>query len=467
MDTKKATKKFSAEVRERAVRMVREHQGEHASQWAAIASIAAKIGCTAQTLRNWVRQAERDAGERPGADDGRSRADQGAGAGEPRASAGQRDFAQGVGLFCPGGARPPVQAMIAFIDDHREAHGVEPICKVLPIAPSSYRAHAAQAARSGEGLSPRARRDAVLREKIQRVFDENFAVYGARKVWRQLTREGESVARCTVERLMRAMGLQGVVRGKPVKTTVSDKAAPCPQDKVNRQFQAPRPNALWVSDFTYVATWAGFVYVAFVIDAFARRIVGWRARARRMRASCSTRSNRRCSTPARSGRRPRPSQRPRRAICLDQIHGTPEGRRRRAVRRQRRRQLRQRARRDDQRTLQGRGHLAARAVAQLRAGRVRHARMGGLVQQQETAGADRKHSAGRSRSALLCANRRARHGGVTQTKWPPANPGRFTSCFGRRIGKDARVTGGASISWSEYSGVEVALVNGRPNASVA
>ena len=116
-----------------------------------------------------------------------------------------------------------------------------------------------------------------MREKIQRVFDENVSVYGARKVWRQLTREGENVARCTVERLMRAMGLQGVVRGKPVKTTVSDKAAPCPQDKVNRQFQAPRPNALWVSDFTYVTTWAGFVYVAFVIDAFARRIVGWRA----------------------------------------------------------------------------------------------------------------------------------------------------------------------------------------------
>jgi len=115
-----------------------------------------------------------------------------------------------------------------------------------------------------------------LREKIQRVFDENFSVYGARKVWLQLRREGEDAARCTVERLMRSMGLQGVIRGKSVKTTVSDKAAPCPQDKVNRQFQAERPNALWVADFTYVSTWGGFVYVAFVIDAFARRIVGWR-----------------------------------------------------------------------------------------------------------------------------------------------------------------------------------------------
>ena len=166
--------------------------------------------------------------------------------------------------------------MIAFIDDHRDVHGVEPICEVLPIAPSTYRAHAATR-RDPEKSSARAKRDAGLREKIRRVHDENFQVYGARKIWRQLLREGESVARCTVERLMRDMGLQGAVRGKPVKTTVSDKAAPCPQDKVNRQFQAPRPNALWVSDFTYVATWAGFVYVAFVIDTFARRIVGWRA----------------------------------------------------------------------------------------------------------------------------------------------------------------------------------------------
>jgi putative transposase len=166
--------------------------------------------------------------------------------------------------------------MIAFIDDHRKAHGVEPICKVLPIAPSTYHARAA-GRRDPAKLSARARRDVCLREKIQRVFDENFGVYGARKVWRQLIRQGETVARCTVERLMRAMGLQGVVRGKPLRTTVSDKAAPCPLDKVNRHFMADRPNALWVSDFTYVATWQGFVYVAFVIDAFARRIVGWRA----------------------------------------------------------------------------------------------------------------------------------------------------------------------------------------------
>jgi putative transposase len=166
--------------------------------------------------------------------------------------------------------------MIAFIDDHREVYGVEPICKVLPIAPSTYHEHAAKRADPAK-LSARAKRDVSLKVEIQRVFTENFEVYGVRKVWRQLRREGFDIARCTVERLMRNMDLRGVIRGKPVKTTVSDKAALCPLDHVKRQFRAPRPNVLWVSDFTYVATWQGFVFVAFVIDTFARRIVGWRA----------------------------------------------------------------------------------------------------------------------------------------------------------------------------------------------
>jgi transposase InsO family protein len=165
--------------------------------------------------------------------------------------------------------------MIAFIDEHRAVHGVEPICRVLPIAPSTYHAHAARRADPGK-LPARARRDIILKTEIRRVSEENFRVYGVRKVWRQLLRDGIAVARCTVARLMRTMGLQGVVRGKTVRTTISNAAIPCPLDRVNRQFKAPRPNALWVSDFTYVATWAGFVYVAFVIDAFARRIVGWR-----------------------------------------------------------------------------------------------------------------------------------------------------------------------------------------------
>ena len=165
--------------------------------------------------------------------------------------------------------------MIAFIDDHRAVYGIEPICRVLPIAPSTYRAHAAR--RADPGKQPaRARSDASLMVEIQRVFEANFRVYGVRKLWRQLGREGIAVARCTVARLMRAMGLRGVVRGKTIRTTIPDPAAVCPLDRVNRQFKASHPNVLWVSDFTYVATWAGFVYVAFVIDVFARRIVGWR-----------------------------------------------------------------------------------------------------------------------------------------------------------------------------------------------
>lgn len=165
--------------------------------------------------------------------------------------------------------------MTAFIDEHRAEHGVEPICRVLPIAPSTYHERVAQR-RAPERLSVRARRDQDLKPEVMRVFAENFGVYGVRKVWRQMNREGFAVAGCTIARLMRDLGLQGVIRGKPVRTTISNKAAPCPLDHVNRQFHAPAPNMLWVSDFTYVATWAGFVYVAFVIDVYARYIVGWR-----------------------------------------------------------------------------------------------------------------------------------------------------------------------------------------------
>jgi putative transposase len=165
--------------------------------------------------------------------------------------------------------------MIAFIDDHRADYGIEPICRVLKIAPSTY--HAEAAARIDPSRrSARAQRDAGLKIDIRRVFEDNFGVYGVRKVWRQMKREGADVARCTVARLMKTMDLKGVIRGRPHRTTISDKASPCPLDLVNRDFKAPAPNMLWVSDFTYVATWAGFVYVAFVIDVFARRIVGWR-----------------------------------------------------------------------------------------------------------------------------------------------------------------------------------------------
>jgi putative transposase len=253
--------------------------------------------------------------------------------------------------------------MIAFIDDHREVHGVEPICRMLPIAPSTYHARVAQRADPAK-VSPRARQDLVLMEQIRRVHEANFGVYGARKVWRQLGRDGVAVARCTVERLMRRMGLRGAVRGKETRTTVPDKATPCPADKVNRQFRTPHPNALWVSDFTYVATWQGFVYVAFVIDVFARRIVGWRVsrtahadfvldaleQALLWSRRCSGAGaaleqallwSRRCSgagaarPPSRKGRS-HPPQRQGRAIRCDSLHGTAPRGRDRTLGRQRR-----------------------------------------------------------------------------------------------------------------------------------
>jgi len=165
--------------------------------------------------------------------------------------------------------------MVAFIDEHRETYGVEPICRQLPIAPSLY--YEQKAREQDPRRNPlRIARDAELREAIERVWKENFGVYGARKVWLQLRREGVAVARCTVERLMRAMGLRGVVRGRKTRTTIPADLAERPRDLVQRQFQADGPNRLWVADLTYVVTWRGFVYVAFVTDVFSRKIVGWR-----------------------------------------------------------------------------------------------------------------------------------------------------------------------------------------------
>ncbi|MCL4736707.1 MAG: IS3 family transposase [Burkholderiaceae bacterium] len=267
--------KFSPEVIERAVRMVFDAKDQYPSQWAAIESIAGKIGCTAETLRKWVRQGERDSGVRPGTTT----------AEQQRIKELEREVRElrktneilklASALFRPGGARPPPQEVNAFIDEHRARLGVEPICAALQVAPSAYRRHAARQ-RDTALLPARAQRDAELMPEVQRVYDANLRVYGADKVWRQLLREGVTVARCTVERLMRRLGLQGVRRGKGVRTTVPDAKAACPLDRVNRHFKAKRPNQLWVADFTYVSTWQGFVYVAFVVDVFARRIVGWR-----------------------------------------------------------------------------------------------------------------------------------------------------------------------------------------------
>ena len=169
--------------------------------------------------------------------------------------------------------------MVAFIDAHREVHGVESICTLLPIAPSTYFRHKAEQ-RDPTRRSARAQRDEGLRAIIRRTWHENHQVYGPRKVWKQMGREGLRAARCRVRRLMRALGLAGAVRGRAwVTTTQSQPDAQRPTDLVERDFTATRPNQLWVADFTYVATWRGFVYVAFVIDIFARRIVGWRVAA--------------------------------------------------------------------------------------------------------------------------------------------------------------------------------------------
>ena len=165
--------------------------------------------------------------------------------------------------------------MVSFIDGHRGKYGVESICMQLPIAPSVYYEQKAREVKL-ERVPPRVRRDIAMSEQIQRVYAENFKVYGARKVWLQLGREDIRIARCTVERLMRSLGLQGIRRGKWCRTTIADMGVNRPADLVQRQFQATRPNQLWVADFTYVATWNGFVYVAFVIDVFARRVIGWR-----------------------------------------------------------------------------------------------------------------------------------------------------------------------------------------------
>ncbi|WP_434800091.1 IS3 family transposase [Escherichia coli] len=267
--------RFSPEVRQRAARMVLESQGEYDSQWATICSIAPKIGCTPETLRVWVRQHERDTG---GGDGGLTTAER------QRLKELEREnrelrrsndiLRQASAYFCEGGVRPPLEKMMPLLDKLREQYGVGPLCSELHIAPSTYY-HCQQQRHHPDKRSARAQRDDWLKKEIQRVYDENHQVYGVRKVWRQLLREEIRVARCTVARLMAVMGLAGVLRGKKVRTTVSRKTV-ATGDRVNRQFVAERPDQLWVADFTYVSTWQGFVYVAFIIDVFAGYIVGWR-----------------------------------------------------------------------------------------------------------------------------------------------------------------------------------------------
>ncbi|EFG0285323.1 IS3-like element IS629 family transposase, partial [Escherichia coli] len=267
--------RFSPEVRQRAVRMVLESQGEYDSQWATICSIAPKIGCTPETLRVWVRQHERDTG---GGDGGLTTAER------QRLKELEREnrelrrsndiLRQASAYFAKAEFDRLWKKLMPLLDKLREQYGVGPLCSELHIAPSTYY-HCQQQRHHPDKRSARAQRDDWLKKEIQRVYDENHKVYGVRKVWRQLLREGIRVARCTVARLMAVMGLAGVLRGKKVRTTISRKAVAA-GDRVNRQFVAERPDQLWVADFTYVSTWQGFVYVAFIIDVFAGYIVGWR-----------------------------------------------------------------------------------------------------------------------------------------------------------------------------------------------
>ncbi|WP_333890862.1 IS3 family transposase [Mycolicibacterium gadium] len=278
-----SSRRYPPELRERAVRMVAEISDQHESEWAAISEVARLLGVgCAETVRKWVRQAQVDGGARPGttteesAELKRLRRENA----ELRRANAILKTASG---FLRGRARPATALITRFIADHQGHHdgpddlrwGVESICTQLtelgvPIAPSIYYDQV------NREPSRRQVRDEDLKAQIARVHAANYGVYGARKVWLALNREGTTVARCTVERLMAELGLAGATRGKSRRTTIADPAAARPADLVQRQFAPPAPNRLWVADLTYVSTWSGFAYVAFVVDAYARRILGWR-----------------------------------------------------------------------------------------------------------------------------------------------------------------------------------------------
>ncbi|MDJ0346422.1 IS3 family transposase [Streptomyces sp. H10-C2] len=270
------SKPYPKEVRERAVRLVFETRNEYKTEYQALRAIGAKLDIGVESLRNWVRQAEVDAGAKPGVtteESAQLKALKRENAELKRAN----DILKAAAFFLRGRARPATHTLVAFIDEHRDRFGgVEPICRTLTehdcsIHPSTYYAHKKNV------RSARAVRDAELIALIKTVHAENYSVYGARKVWRELLRQGHQVARCTVERLMKAEGLSGAVRGKKVVTTVSDKNVERAPDLLKREFVATAPNRIWVADFTYVHTFSGTVYVAFVVDTFSRRIIGWSA----------------------------------------------------------------------------------------------------------------------------------------------------------------------------------------------
>ncbi|WP_405652743.1 IS3 family transposase [Streptomyces sp. NBC_00019] len=271
--------RYPLELRRRAVRMVAEVRDDHPNETAALQTVADKLGIgSRETLRNWVKQHEIDAGTRPGTTTDESaqlKALKKENAELKRAN----EILKAAAKFLRGRARPATHTLVAFIDEHRDRFGgVEPICRTLTghdckIAPSTYYAYKKRL----ETPSARSVRDEKLKVRIQEVYTSNYRVYGARKVWRELNRQGHAVARCTVERLMRELGITGAVRGKKVITTLPGGQVERAPDRLERDFVAKAPNRCWVADFTHVKTWAGVVYIAFVVDTFSRRIVGWSA----------------------------------------------------------------------------------------------------------------------------------------------------------------------------------------------
>ncbi|MEV7020441.1 IS3 family transposase [Streptomyces sp. NPDC093991] len=270
---------YPLELRRRAVRMVAEVRPDYDTEWAAMKAVAAKLGIgTTETLRKWVRQDQIDAGSRPGTTTEES-AELKRLKKENAELKRANEILKAAAFFLRGRARPATHTLVAFIDEHKDRFGgVEPICRVLTmhdckIAPATYYAHH----KRRTAPSARTVRDAEPKEHISEVFEANYRVYGARKIWRELNRQGQAVARCTVERLMRELGITGAVRGRRVITTLPGGQAGRAPDLVDRNFVAGAPNRCWVADFTHVRTWAGVVYVAFVVDTFSRRIVGWSA----------------------------------------------------------------------------------------------------------------------------------------------------------------------------------------------
>ncbi|QKV95985.1 IS3 family transposase [Streptomyces sp. NA02950] len=271
--------RYPLELRRRAVRMVAEVRDDYPNETAALQAVADKLGIgSRETLRNWMKQQEIDAGQRPGTtteESAQLKALKKENAELKRAN----EILKAAAKFLRGRARPATHALVAFIDEYRDRFGgVEPICRTLTahdckIAPSTYYAHKKRL----QTPSARSVRDEALKERIQDVYTSNYRVYGARKIWRELNRQGHAVARCTVERLMRELGIQGAVRGKRVITTIPGGQVQRVPDLVDRDFVAAAPNRCWVADFTHVKTWSATVYVAFVVDTFSRRIVGWSA----------------------------------------------------------------------------------------------------------------------------------------------------------------------------------------------